>query len=99
MFRKKIRLGANSEATTIIAQLRDECGAAGLSTLQTDEVAAVVRGPLETMIQSGQAVASSNGQFRASREIKTDVATIALDACFGVPTGIFARVRRVLTGR
>jgi hypothetical protein len=99
MFRKKIRLDANSEATSIIAQLRDECGAAGLSKLQTEELAAVVRGPLETMIKSGQAVAASNGQLCASREIKTDVATIALDACFGVRAGLFSRLRRALTGR
>ena len=99
MFRKKITLNHDSDATTILAQLRDESGSAGLSAKQVDDLAAIVTGPLETMIQSGRAVASSNGQFRASREINTDVATIRLDACFGVPPGFLARLRRALTGK
>jgi hypothetical protein len=99
MFCKRITLDADSDAQTILAQLRDECRAAGLFPNQADELATMVSGPLETMIQSGRAVASSSGQFRASREIKTDSATIMLDACFGVPTGLFARLRRAITGR
>jgi hypothetical protein len=99
MFRKKITLNVDSDATAILAKLRDECGAAGLSPKQADELTAIVSGPLETMIQSGRAVASSSGQFRASREINTDAAAIKLDACFGVPPGLLARLRRALTGR
>jgi hypothetical protein len=99
MFRKKITLNVDSEATTILAKLRDECRAAGLSPQQADDLAAIVSGPIQTMIQSGRAVASSRGQFRASREIKTDAATITLDACFGVPPGLLARLRKALTGR
>src|SRR5713226_7212327 len=99
MFRKKITLNENSDAAKILGHLRDESGSAGLSAKQVDDLAAIVTGPLETMIQSGRAVAASKGQFRASREINTDVATIKLDACFGVPPGFLARLRRALIGK
>jgi hypothetical protein len=97
MFRKKIILNDDSDATTILAHLREESGLAGLSSKETDDLAAIVSGPLETMIKSGRAVVSSKGQFRASREIKTDAAVVKLDACFGVPPGFLARLRRLLT--
>jgi hypothetical protein len=97
MLRKRITLDSDSDAAKILAKLRDDCDAAGLSPKLAVELAGVVSGPLETMIQSGKAVAASGGQFRASREIKTDTAAITLDARFGVPAGLFALLRKALT--
>lgn len=98
MLRKRFTLDTDSDATAILAKLRDAIAKAGLTPQQTDELAALVSGPLETMIESGRAVASSGGQFTASREIKTDNAAITLVAQFGVRRGLFARLRKAISG-
>jgi hypothetical protein len=96
MFRKRIILDGHSDATAILATLREQCEAAGMSPEAVETVISEVRGPLDILIQSGRGVALSNGQFRASRQIVTESAAITLDARFGVPPSLFARLRKWL---
>ncbi len=96
MFRKTIILDGSSETTSILAALRERCATAGVSPDETESVIAEVRGPLDALIQAGRGVSAASGQFRASRQIVTDSAAITLDARFGVPPGLFTRLRRAL---
>jgi hypothetical protein len=98
MYRKRIILDRTSDATTILSQVQAECGAAGLSLQDVETVVSSLRGPIETLIDSGNAVASSGGQFRADRRITTDTADVTIGARYGAPLGVFARLCRALTG-
>ncbi len=97
MLRKRFSLNLNTDAAIVLSNLRNACNAAGFSSQQTEDLVAQVSGPLESMIQNGHAVASASGQFRATREIKTDIAAITLDARFGIPEGFFNRLWKAFT--
>jgi len=98
MYRKRIILDGDSDATAILARVGVECRAAGLSTQDTETVISHMSSPLHALIDSGNAVASAGGQFRARREIRTDGAILTLIARYGVPPGVLARLWRVLSG-
>ena len=99
MFHKRIILDGDSDSAAIIAALRQRCAATGLPSHKTEAVIAEVRGPLNALIRSGRVVTSVGGQFRASRQVRTDSAAITLDARFGVSPGLFTRLRKALWGR
>jgi hypothetical protein len=92
MYRKQIILDSVSDATTILVRLGADCTAAGLSCQDTSAIISELREPLEALIQSGTAVASFGGQFRADRQVETDAARITLIAHYGMRPGLFARL-------
>jgi hypothetical protein len=97
MFRKRIILDEKSDAAATLAQTDADCRAAGLSCQDAQIIISQVRDPLNALIQGGNAVASSGGQFRANREIETDGAVISLIARYGLPRGLFARLWKGLS--
>jgi hypothetical protein len=97
MYRKQIILHADSDPLAILSQLEEGCRAAGLSPRETETIISQVRPPLEVLIQSGSVVASSGGQFRADRTVKTGPAVITLVARYGVPPGLLSRLWKVLS--
>jgi hypothetical protein len=98
VFRKRIILGLDSDASDVCADVAASCRTAGLSAADIDATIAQLRGPVTLLIDSGKAVASTGGQFRADRTIETDRAVIMLVARFGVPLGLFAQIRKALFG-
>ncbi len=97
MYRKQIIVDADSDTTAILAQLEDGCRAAGLSAQDMETVVSQVRPTLEVLIQSGSAVASTGGQFRAERTVNAGAAVITLNARYGVHPGLLARLWKVLS--
>jgi hypothetical protein len=98
MFRKRISLDANSEASEVFAALRKQCMAAGLPSDEVDQIVQEAIHPVTAMIESGRSVLQANGQFRATREVVTKGSAITFDAYFGVKPPLLTRLKTAILG-
>lgn len=98
MVQTVIRLNGESQPGPIIEGFGKQCRQAGLSEQQISEAVAVLRDPLETMIERGQTIAGTNGQFTASRQIRTDQIDVTLKAEYGTRPGLWTRLAAMVRG-
>lgn len=93
MLRQTITLDSQSDATAILQKLRADAERAGFPP---EPIIAAVEQPLQAMISTGRNVATSSGQFRASKSIRLENALITIVARFGVPSSLLSRLGKLI---
>jgi hypothetical protein len=99
MYHARFVLDQDGTVPAVLSKLDAGCRAAGLSSTDTEMAVSRARDVLKALVESGKAVASAGGQFRASREIVTDQAAIDVVVTFETSPGLLSRIWKALSGR